>query len=276
MKNRVSIIIVTHNSKQELEYCISSLRKQTLKPSSVTIVDSGSNNSEYLDKYCGGSENFSVIKLPNVGFAQANNHGYRTLGKDIPFIVFCNPDAFLDQEVLAKGLELMTIDPQTACVTGRMLGYDINSAKPTGMIDSCGIFRKWYGRWYDRGHGEVDKGQYIKREQIPAACGAFLLCRRSALDRCAVNNVDVFDQDFFMYKEDIELSLRLREYGWKILYDPELIVYHCRGWKKDRSENSLSIRRMAARNEITLYLKHPSVYILWGIIKYFLVSVFRV
>ncbi|MCI5122334.1 MAG: hypothetical protein D3908_14330, partial [Candidatus Electrothrix sp. AUS4] len=85
------------------------------------------------------------------------------------------------------------------------------------------------------------------------------------------NGSSVFDPDFFLYKEDIELSLRIRNLGRRIVYHPAIKVYHCRGWQKDRQNISYQQRLIAAKSEVLLYRKHPSVYILWALLKYGLV-----
>jgi GT2 family glycosyltransferase len=162
------------------------------------------------------------------------------------------------------------------CLTGKLLGYDPETEQANGFFDSTGIFRKWYGRWYDRGLGKVDTGQYNHSQFLPAACGAFMVCRKKAIDKILVNNQDVFDPDFFLYKEDIEFSLRLRKNGYKIFYDPEVAVYHCRGWNQKRSQVSYRNRLMSAENELLLYRKHVSLYYIWALFKYLLVRVFRV
>ena len=91
-------------------------------------------------------------------------------------------------------------------------------------------------------------------------------CRPGALDGGAV-----FAPEFFLYKEDIELSLRLRRGGWSIHYDPGLTVYHCRGWDRERANMPHTLRLAAAANEVRLYQRHPSPYILWALAKYLLV-----
>jgi N-acetylglucosaminyl-diphospho-decaprenol L-rhamnosyltransferase len=158
--------------------------------------------------------------------------------------------------------------PQAAIVSGRLEGYDITANQPTGLIDSTGVFRNWYGRWYDRDQGRFIDTVQRKKRYITAACGALLCCRRTSLQIFADT---VFDPDFFLYKEDIELCLRLRENGWKILFDPELTAYHCRGWGRKRMAIPHKLRRIAAASEVLLYKKHPSVYILWALAKYVLV-----
>jgi GT2 family glycosyltransferase len=98
-----------------------------------------------------------------------------------------------------------------------------------------------------------------------------MVCRKEPLDELGNN---VFDEDFFLYKEDIELSLRLRKNGWKLLFDPQLHAFHCRGWNAERKTVPLQTRLTASRSEILLYKKHPSPYILWAMFKYGLVRWF--
>ncbi len=272
---KTAVIIVTHNSGQVIERCLSALAEQSTRIDSLVIVDSGSS--------VGFSLELSASVLPmkifhesNIGFSQANNIGFHYLDKGTDYILFLNPDAFLQSDFLEKAIEVMEQSPYIGILTGRMSGFDIQRNTATNLLDSTGVFRKWYGKWFDRGQGEPDKDNYTKVEEIPAVCGALMFCRRIALVQAALPSGALFDPDFFLYKEDIELSLRIRKTGWKLLYHPELSVYHCRGWHRDRQKTAIGLRRMAAGNEVLLYRKHPSPYILWAFFKYFLVRFFHV
>ncbi len=110
-----------------------------------------------------------------------------------------------------------------------MLGFDIQKKKPTGLIDSTGIFRSHWGRWFDRSQGQPYIPSYSwQSENVPALCGALMFCRRQALEQILLSPQEVMDQRFFMYKEDIDLSLRLRHQGWTLKFNPYLVAYHCR------------------------------------------------
>ena len=267
----VHVIIVTHNSAKEIKLCLRSLEAQDHAVNSITIVDSGSDDTSYLGSI--DKRVATVIKSENVGFAKANNIGFRALRLEPDdIIVFLNPDAFLQKNSIGEMLKMYTKDKSIGCVTGKLLGYDLVGEKSTGLIDSTGIFRKWYGRWYDRGQGENDRGLYNVEEVVPAICGAFMCCNMRALDAF---DGQIFDPSFFMYKEDIELSLRLRKNGWKLLYSPVIEIYHCRGWNKDRSSVSYAMRLCSAENEVKMYVKHPSFYVVWAVTKYLAVRLFR-
>ncbi|MCI5146265.1 MAG: hypothetical protein D3923_12225 [Candidatus Electrothrix sp. AR3] len=119
----------------------------------------------------------------------------------------------------------------------------------------------------------------MEEEDVPAVCGAFLFCRKTMLEQLALiqhNDSVVFDPDFFLYKEDIELCLRVRKSGWRITYLPEVVVYHCRGWQKKRQQIPHQLRLTAATSELLLYKKHPSPYIFWALAKYLLVRWLKV
>ncbi len=268
----IHIIIVTHNSSEVLPCCLDHLARQNIPLTSIIVVDSGSSDTAYLVAL-NQEENFKLVLAGNVGFAKANNIGFKEIDDQSGVVVFLNPDTFLPESFLSQASEVLNENSEAAIVSGKLLGFNIEEKRKSGRIDSTGIFRKWYGRWYDRGKGEDDSRKYNRIDNVPAVCGALMVCRMEALQRY---NGEVFDADFFLYKEDIELCLRLRRDGWKLIYDPGLVAYHCRGWKDKRKKIALPLRIMAAENEVLLYRKHPSPYMIWALLKYFLISVFRV
>ncbi len=271
MLPKVAAIVVSHNSESTLERCVQALENQECRLEQIILVDSGSSDTEYVEAFQ-QRESLQLLLTGNIGFSRANNLGYDLLSKDIDFVIFVNPDLFLPPDAITIALRVCAGDVRIAMLSGKLLGYDLSQDKPSGRIDSTGIVRKWYGRWVDRGQGEVDNGQYEKPEEMTALCGALLFCRMTALRALAA---PVFDPDFFLYKEDIELSLRLRKRGWKLLYTPVLTALHCRGWQGERRKMSIELRKMASKSELLLYRKHPSPYILFAFFKYILVTVFR-
>jgi GT2 family glycosyltransferase len=268
----IYVVIVTHNSVEVLDTCLSHLEHQTTPVRAVAIVDSGSDDPHFLDDTSRLAA-MRIIKTENVGFARANNIGFKEIVSDLEgMVVFMNPDTFLPPDYLAMAVTVLNENPGAAVVSGKLLGFDIRSMQPSGKIDSTGIFRRWYGRWYDRGQGREDRGQYDLIATLPAVCGALMCCRLKALQ--PYQGI-IFDPDFFLYKEDIELGLRLRAAGWTLIYDPRLIAYHCRGWAKNRTKICYNLRLIAAQSEVLLYRKHPGPAIIWAWLKLFLVRVFH-
>ena len=273
LMNRIAVIIVTHNSERVLDRCLSALQNQTLRPEIIVLVDAGSGDTGYLDKYS-GDDRIRLYLEKNIGFARANNVGVQHLDSDLDCILFLNPDAFPEEDCLELACRYLERNQDAGCVGGRLLGFDAGLQQATGRLDSTGVFRKWYGCWYDRDQGKPDDGRHREEQDVPALCGAFLFCRKRMLDQVALEQDVVFDPDFFLYKEDIELCLRIGKTHWKIDYLPDILVYHCRGWG-ERRKMPHARRLLAARSELLLYTKHPSPYIIWALAKYMAVSRLR-
>ncbi len=273
MDAKLFVIVVTHNSRQVLPLCLHALSQSTFKPAGIAVVDAGSSCTQYLEDIAG--EGLFIIKERNIGYGRANNLGYTVCPGDAQYILFLNPDCLVSPTALERAVQILDEHTSIACVGARLQGFDLEKQRATGRLDSTGIFRSWYGRWFDRGQGEPDGTNYQWPQETPAACGAFLCCRKEALAETALAPDTIFDPAFFLYKEDIELCLRLRDKGWRIVYHPAVQAMHARGWAVQRSEVPYPLRREAAKNEVLLYRRHPSIYMLWALAKYVLVRLFR-
>jgi GT2 family glycosyltransferase len=112
------------------------------------------------------------------------------------------------------------------------LRYDFEKNEPTNQIDTTGVVIARSGRGRDRGQHEIDQGQYDNQTDIIAVSGAAAMYRKSALEEVKYKRDDgrteYFDEDFFMYWEDIDLSWRMINAGWKIKYNPKALAYHGR------------------------------------------------
>jgi GT2 family glycosyltransferase len=275
----VGVIIVTHNSERFMARNIGSLLEQTLPPAHLAIVDSGSHSRSYV--YAAGQQagqhipTIDVAIKDNLGFCACNNLGYRMLKEECECILFLNPDVFLSPDALALLAARLRSGDRIGATSGLLVGYDIDKAVPTGLIDSAGIFRTWYGRWYDRFQGrrfeDVDLGPC---REVPAITGALMLCRREALQDVMLPGDNVFTPEFFMYKEDIDLSLRLRRHGWRLVLDPHIRSFHCRGWQA-RATMPKRFRLMSAINEIRVCLKNRDPRVLFSSAKYLYVKLFE-
>lgn len=212
----VSVVIVNWNGERFLKGCLTSVFSDGFKPIEVIFVDNGSTDSsvEFVRK------NYPEVKIientENLGFARANNQGIRLAsGK---YILTLNNDT-----VLRKGFfsELVGAAEGSGSEAG-MWAVKILSFDDKDVIDSVGgllIYPDGLAR--GRGRLEIDDGQYDRFEEvfIPSACAG--LYRRSMLEE-----VGLFDEDFFAYCEDTDLGVRARLAGWKALSVPGAALYH--------------------------------------------------
>lgn len=213
----VSVIIVNWNKKELLERCLKSLQEQTFKDFEVIVVDNGSTDSsvDFIKKNF-----FDFVKLiekdRNLGFAKGNNVGIeRAKGK---YIMTLNNDTILEKDCIWRLVESVNASAQDI----GMWAPKILSMETPHMVDSVGgLLVSMDGIGKGRGRLEIDKGNYdiIKEILLPSACAA--LYRKDMLE-----DVGLFDEDFFAYCEDTDLGLRARLKGWKALSVPQAVVYH--------------------------------------------------
>lgn len=254
---KVGVVIVTHNSEKTIDQTLFALNNQSYPVEYIFLVDSGSADTKYL-KVHDHVGTLEMCMMPNIGFSAANNLGYNSLTKDLEYVIFLNPDLILPDDFVKKAVAWME-EPEhkkVGAISGILLGWDVEKERATGLIDSTGIFSTWYGKWFDRARGtSYKRTPYTKEEAVPALCGALMFCRKKALESVKMGRFQIFDETFFCYKEDIDLSLRLTKKGWKLYYLPTLVGYHVRGWNPNRKLAPRKLRLMSAQNELKLHLK---------------------
>ncbi|HMH16107.1 MAG TPA: glycosyltransferase family 2 protein [Edaphobacter sp.] len=273
----IAVVIVTHNSAIFISKLLATLEAQTLSPDLVVFVDSGSSDTGYLDCARKSFLRCTVILKQNIGFAVGCNTGWH-LSKDYDFVLFLNPDAFLTPDFLKRAVEYMETysNRNVGMLTGTLLGYDVKADRPTGLVDSTCVMHTWYGQSIDRDQRAPISilKKYVQPNSVPAICGAALLARQATLQDIAEGDI-LFDPGYFMYKEDIDLSWKAVRSGWILIHHPGLIAYHCRGWK-GRRESSRRMRLLSARNDVKLFVRFRSPYVIYAILKYALVWSFNI
>jgi GT2 family glycosyltransferase len=104
-------------------------------------------------------------------------------------------------------------------------------------------------------------------EIVPALCGAFLFARAKILRSAALAENEIFDARYFAYKEDIELSLRVRRAGWALGLWHGGIAWHGRGWSQ-RKRMPHSSRLRSARNEVRLHASYTPMRLPYSLVKW--------
>ena len=210
----ISVIVLNYNGKGFLDGCLTSLASQTYSDFEVIVVDNGSRDGspEYIE------ENYPWVRLAknneNLGFAGGTNVGIRAAKGE--FVITLNNDSRADSRFIEELIKPMA-DPEVGVCAAKMLF-------PDGRINSAGICISRSGAAWDRGMFEPDRGQYEFVEEVFGACAGAALYRREMLDE-----IGLFDEDFFLYLEDVDLAFRARLAGWKCLYVPGARVIHHHG-----------------------------------------------
>lgn len=207
-----SIIIVTHNGVNDLRGCIHSLLDQLTTGWEVVVVDNASSDGtkEFLSSLSGEV----VRQIPlnaNVGFAAANNTGASHARGEWLFLL--NNDTTCAPETLHALEEGVRVFPQFRIFSCRMI------RSRDGKIDNLGIQFSRDLRGVQIGSGATF-GWPDPREVFGASGGAMLV------HRSVIDDIGLFDPDFFAYQEDVDFAVRARLAGYRCLYLPRVVVYH--------------------------------------------------
>ena len=198
----ISVIIVNYNGKKFLSDCLSSIFRQTYTPLEVILVDNASNDGsvEYIHQNFPGVKMF--IQSANLGFAGGTNTGIeKATGK---YVLTLNNDTILTPDFIDELTKPMISNPTVGMCASKMIF-------PDGRINSTAICISRSGAAWDRGMGELDRGQYDRREEVFGACAGAALYRRSMLDE-----IGLFDADFFLYMEDVDLAFRAQAFRMEV------------------------------------------------------------
>jgi GT2 family glycosyltransferase len=219
--DRVAIIILNWNGVADTLECLASLQNQSHKNFMIVAVDNGStdNSRQLLDEYKNQhSKNTRVIHNPkNFGFAGGVNTGIEfAMNGDFDYIALFNNDAVADKNWL-KSL-INAIKPDSVGIsTGLLL---LNDGK---KIDTTGEQYTTWGLPFPRGRGYT-KNKTYQAEMVFGATGGASLYKTQML-----REIGLFDEDFFAYYEDTDVSFRAQLMGWKVAYTPDAVAYHKQG-----------------------------------------------
>jgi GT2 family glycosyltransferase len=209
----ISVIIVNWNGRKFLPECLESLRHQAYQRFSIILVDNGSNDGS-IDFVIRNYPEVKTIALPkNVGFSVANNIAIKTVHTE--YVALLNNDAVPHPSWLEGLVETLETHPHAGFAASKMLFYD----NPE-IIDRVGDGYTRAGAGLLRGRAEP-ASSYNKQEWIFGACAAAALYRTRML-----RDIGLFDEDFFLLYEDVDLSFRAQLRGYKCLYVPEAVVHH--------------------------------------------------
>jgi len=210
----VSVIIPNFDGKYLLNDCLGSLKLQSFKDLEIILVDNAStdNSIEYVEKKF---PKVKIIRLnKNYGFAKAINTGIKII--KTKYAVFLNNDTQVGKDWLKSLVDCADNHPEVISVNSKLLNFYHKK-----IIDGMGILTNEVGQARSIGFGEEDRGQYDKEQYIFGATGGASLFRREEFIK-----VGLFDENYFMYSEEVDFAFRAQFLGYKSIYCPKAIVYH--------------------------------------------------
>lgn len=239
----LSIIIVNYNVRHLLENCIESILKASKNYQiEIIVIDNNSfdGSAEFIKSRYSSSRCIRLIESNvNLGFAKANNLAIKQATGE--YILILNPDTLLQEETIDKCLNYYKSDEKIGALTCKLI-------LPNGKLDlacrrsfpstSIAFYRmiglsKLFPKSKILGRYNLTYLDQDQTYEVEAICGAFMLMRKDLFDR-----VGGFDEDYFMYGEDLDLCFKIRKAGYKIYYYPETSIIHYKGESTRKSSLS--------------------------------------
>lgn len=210
----ISVIIPNWNGAALLPSCLDALREQTLRDFEVILVDNASRDESCAlvrERY----PEVRLLEMPrNLGLTGGCNAGIGVACGEL--IALLNNDAEADPRWLEALAGALARHPEAGSAATKMLLHDRRD-----VINSAGDFFGRDGIPGNRGVWQPDDGRYDQEMWVFGACGGAVAYRRAMLDE-----IGLFDEDFFMYCEDVDLAWRAQLAGWRCIYAPQARVYH--------------------------------------------------
>ena len=248
---KATIIIPNINGKGWLKDSIESVYAQTEQDFHLIVVDNGSTD-ESLDlarSYC-TRPNFTLIENGhNTGFSHAVNQGIALAQSE--YVVLFNNDAFAEPQWLAELIRAADSDKRIFAVQSLMIRHFERE-----LADDAGDYVTWMGFACKTGDGRR-ASRYNRQKRIFSACGGASLYRKSILDE-----IGAFDENFFAYFEDVDLSWRANNAGYKNILCPAARCYHICGASTGAVRYNAFKSLQSGRNSILLPLKNQPLLML--------------
>jgi len=233
MSSTLPIIIVNYKRPETTLVCLRSVAKSDIaRELTPVVVDNGTDRhwSQKLHQEFGDWVTY-LPQAENLGFSGANNVGitYALETYQPEAVILLNDDATVSDACFSRLKQALHAHPRAAAVVPKIFFAPGKEFHPGYKPDERGTVL-WYAGgsidWKEvfashRGVDEVDRGQYDTAEETEFASGCCVLLRTAALQQ-----VGLFDERYFLYLEDLDLSLRFLQAGWELWYEPQANVWH--------------------------------------------------
>ncbi len=237
-----SINLVVFNGERYVRRCLDSVLTQTY-PHELIEINILDNNSTDTTKKIVGELAGEFSDFLKFNFIESNKNvgmwpGHEELLKSSTgeYVVFLSVDVILDKDFISNAVRVMDKDAKIGALQSKTYSYEVENVGkgdlPKKIIDTCGFQAFKSRRIINIGHGEIDNGQFNQEKEIFAVEGAVPFFRKKALESCKVMN-EIADHDMFWYAEDLDVAWRMRVFGWKQVFAPDVIAWHDRQTTKN-------------------------------------------
>lgn len=218
LPKKVHIILLNWNGKEDSLECIESLKKIDYNNYKIIVVDNNSEDDSVLEIRKQYPEIKIIENKENLGFAGGNNVGIKyAMENGADYVLLLNNDTAVERGFLEKLVEAGESDKKNG-----LLGPKTNYHSEQNRIWFAGGKINWLkNKGTHIGLDEIDNGQYDEIKEVDYLTGCCLLIKREVIEK-----IGILAEDYFLYYEDTDFSLRAKNADYKIMYIPEAKIYH--------------------------------------------------
>lgn len=256
MAPKVSVVILNAFEIDNLKECLNSLKEIDYNEFEIIVVDYSTKNIQELMN--SSSPNIRLIRLSgrDIGPSAMHNVGIRNMHPKSKYIAFLDNDTIVDKNWLSELVRCIEKNDMIGAVQSKILIYGQKD-----VLNTNGNKSNYLAVGWPEGYKNKDSRENRVIE-ISFPSGAAMILRKSALDE-----IGAFDEDYFIYADDMDVGLRMRLAGYKIMYCPTSFVYH--KYKFLRGKRSFFyLNRNRILTFLKLYQKHTYIGLLPAIAFY--------
>jgi len=249
MEPHICIIILNWNGYHITRECLLSLKSITYTNNTIILVDNGSTDNS-IEKLSQEFKQIDYLTLTkNYGFAGGNNRGieYAIIKYNPEYILLLNNDTVVNSDFLNKLIDPFRGNDKVYAAVPKIYFYD----KKDIIWSAGGKISKLTGIVTEYGKNKKDSAATTRQ----GATGFMNGCA-ALLSAKAINEIGLFDEQFFAYSEDTDYSIRILKSGHTIVYVPESVIYHKVSHSFRRNNGNWFKYYLATRNIILLQRKH--------------------
>ena len=241
---KVSVVTPNYNGEKFLKTFLKSLSEDSQYIDEVIIVDNGSTDGS-LDYIRNNSFNFPIVLIENkenVGFSPAVNQEIKKAQNNFVFSI--NNDTEIKKGSIKSLIDTITSSDDIFSVQAKMLQYNNKN-----LIDDVGDEYNLLA-WTKKVGENHESSEYVQVKEIFSSCAGAAMYNKTILDE-----IGLFDDNFFAYMEDVDLAIRSKINGYRNLLCPEAIVYHIGSATSGSRYNEFKVK-LAARNNVWVVYKN--------------------
>lgn len=259
----LSVVILNYNAKDYLKKCLESIKKSQLGNYEIEVItaDNASTDNSFKLAQSVKSQNPKIKFIfknnsGNIGFAAGNNEGLTATTSNSKYVLFLNPDTAVDNDTFRKIIDFFEHHPEVDAATCNLILVLTGKTQPEchrGFPTPWNAFCHFFGfglpklfpksklfNGYFMGHLD-----YSKVQKIDACVGAFIMMKREV-----GNNINWWNEKYFMYGEDIDMCWQLKQKGYNLYFFPGCKTYHYQGVSSGIIKHSQNIATKSNETKI--------------------------